>query len=82
QEHPVLADLSATFPDGSFNLLTGPSGGGKSTLLKLIAGLLPLPTGSQITLAGQALQELPATQRASQVAMLFQEPSTQFTMDT
>lgn len=82
QEHPVLADLSATFPDGSFNLLTGPSGGGKSTLLKLIAGLLPLPTGAQITLAGQALQELPATQRASQVAMLFQEPSTQFTMDT
>ncbi|WP_125580581.1 ABC transporter ATP-binding protein [Levilactobacillus cerevisiae] len=79
---PVLDDLTVTFPSGKFSLLTGVSGGGKSTLLKLIAGLTPLPTAGNITFNDQPLAQIAPTQRAATVAMLFQEPSTQFTMDT
>ncbi|WP_341778926.1 ABC transporter ATP-binding protein [Levilactobacillus sp. HBUAS70063] len=81
QSRPVLDQLSGTFPAGKFSLLTGVSGGGKSTLLKLIAGLLPT-SGSAITFDGQPLSAIAPGKRASTVAMLFQEPSTQFTMDT
>ena len=79
---PVLRDLTATFPGGRFSLLTGPSGSGKTTLLRFIAGLTPLPADAQLTFDGQALTDQPATQRSRTVALLFQEPSTQFTMDT
>lgn len=81
QSRPVLDQLSGTFPAGKFSLLTGVSGGGKSTLLKLIAGLLPDPS-SAITFDGQPLSAIAPGKRASAVSMLFQEPSTQFTMDT
>ena len=81
QDQPVLNHLSGTFPAGKFSLLTGVSGGGKSTLLKLIAGLLP-NAGDTITFDGHPLSSVAPTQRAATVAMLFQEPSTQFTMDT
>ena len=37
--HPLLADISASFPRGHFAAIIGPSGCGKSTLLKLIAGI-------------------------------------------
>lgn len=79
---PTLNQLTATFPSGKFSLLTGVSGGGKSTLLKLIAGLTPLPTADSITFDGQPLAQIAPAKRAATVAMLFQEPSTQFTMDT
>lgn len=82
QHAPVLQDLAATFIGGRFSLLTGPSGSGKTTLLRLIAGLTPLPSGAQLTFDGHPLSTIPATQRARTVALLFQEPSTQFTMDT
>lgn len=82
QSRPVLDHLSGTFPTGKFSLLTGVSGGGKSTLLKLIAGLLPNPDDTTVTFDGQPLNAITPTDRAKTVAMLFQEPSTQFTMDT
>ncbi|MFD1548808.1 ABC transporter ATP-binding protein [Levilactobacillus fuyuanensis] len=81
QDQPVLNHLSGTFPADKFSLLTGVSGGGKSTLLKLIAGLLP-NADDAITFDGHPLSSVAPTQRAATVAMLFQEPSTQFTMDT
>jgi len=80
--HPVLDNLAVTFPAGKFSLLTGVSGGGKSTLLNLIAGLTPLPTPGAIRFDGHPLAEIPAAKHANTVAMMFQEPSTQFTMDT
>lgn len=81
QSRPVLNAVNASFPAGQFSLITGVSGGGKSTLLKLIAGLLPSDT-TGITFNNRTLTAIPATQRSRTVAMLFQEPSTQFTMDT
>ncbi|TAR49771.1 hypothetical protein BV232_07370, partial [Lactiplantibacillus plantarum] len=61
---PILDRVNLTLPRQSFILLTGPSGTGKSTLLKLIAGLLPLtPDYGTITFDGQSLTASTANQR-------------------
>ena len=56
---PVLKDLSYTFPAGQMTAIAGPTGIGKSTLIRLILGLLK-PTEGQITIddipAGSALR--------------------------
>lgn len=49
----VLAEFDADFPSG-LSLLRGPSGGGKSTLLKLLAGYLAPDSGSVATASGRA----------------------------
>ena len=38
-EKEILKDLSLTVEDGKFVVITGPNGGGKSTLAKVIAGI-------------------------------------------
>jgi NitT/TauT family transport system ATP-binding protein len=48
----AIADVSLTIKQGAFVALVGASGVGKSTLLRIIAGLLP-PTQGRISLAGQ-----------------------------
>jgi energy-coupling factor transport system ATP-binding protein len=45
-QSPVLASCSLDVPRGQFWMLLGTNGSGKSTLLKLLAGLLPLQTGT------------------------------------
>ena len=45
---PVLRDVSVTIGDGSLTALLGPSGGGKSTLLRIIAGLEQPDTGTVV----------------------------------
>lgn len=50
---PVLEDFSQEFPTG-LTLLRGPSGGGKSTLLKLLAGFLTPGAGSVVGPRGRA----------------------------
>ena len=56
---PVLKDFSCRFAPGSFNVIIGPTGAGKSTLINLILGLLQ-PTEGQVTVgdypAGIALR--------------------------
>ncbi|ELQ6241756.1 taurine ABC transporter ATP-binding subunit [Cronobacter sakazakii] len=51
---PALADISLKLNDGELLVVLGPSGCGKTTLLNLIAGFLPVETGS-ITLDGRAV---------------------------
>lgn len=48
---PALNDINATIPKGKMIGLAGPDGAGKTTLIRLIAGLL-LPTKGEITVAG------------------------------
>ena len=45
QKSPVLVDVDLTIEKGQFIVIVGPSGVGKSTLLRVIAGLLPANTG-------------------------------------
>ncbi|MBP5482898.1 MAG: ABC transporter ATP-binding protein, partial [Bacteroidales bacterium] len=48
---PVLKDFSCTFPGGSMSAIAGPTGIGKSTLIRLILGLLK-PSDGAITIGG------------------------------
>ena len=41
----ILRDISLTIPDGNLTVITGPNGGGKSTLAKLIAGIIRPTSG-------------------------------------
>lgn len=62
----VLTDISLSVPAGAFVALVGPSGVGKSTLLRLIAGLLR-PSAGQISIANH-----PAHQSPNPVGLVFQ----------
>jgi len=44
--HPVVHHLSGSFADASMTAIVGPNGGGKSTLLKAMVGIVPLMTGT------------------------------------
>lgn len=46
QNKPVFTELNTSFPGGKFSILLGASGVGKSSLLKMIAGLLPITNGT------------------------------------
>ncbi len=63
----VLDDVSLAIPAGAFVALVGPSGVGKSTLLRMLAGLLA-PTGGQVLLQGQPPRLHPAP-----IGMVFQQ---------
>jgi sn-glycerol 3-phosphate transport system ATP-binding protein len=65
----VLDDLTVTVPGGGFTVLLGGSGCGKTTCLRLIAGL-DQPTGGIIRIGGRDVTPLPPAARG--VAMVFQ----------
>ena len=52
KEIEIIRDVSFTIPDNKFVVITGPNGGGKSTLARLIAGI-EKPTGGSILLDGE-----------------------------
>ncbi len=60
--------------DERFVAITGPNGGGKSTLAKIIAGIYT-PTGGQILFEGEDITELSITERAKKgISFAFQQP--------
>lgn len=70
----IIDNISLTIPDGKFTVITGPNGGGKSTLAKLIAGIAK-PTSGQIILDGEDITEMSITDRALRgVSYAFQQP--------
>lgn len=70
----IINDISLTIPEGKLVVLTGPNGGGKTTLVKMIAGLEKPDTG-QIWLDGKDIVPLDATQRAQNgISFAFQQP--------
>lgn len=80
-----LSQLELELPSG-FSLLTGSSGGGKTTLLRSLNGLVPHFHGGSYRGSAEVLgHDLLATkprQLAREVAMVFQEPESQFVMAT
>ena len=74
KDKEIIRDVSLTIPDRKLVVVTGPNGGGKSTLAKLIAGI-EKPTGGQILFKGQDITELGITERAGLgIAYAFQSP--------
>ncbi len=71
---PILRDLSLEIGDNALTVITGPNGGGKTTLAKVIAGLLS-PSGGSILLDGEDITELDVTGRARKgISYAFQQP--------
>ncbi len=58
----ALDNVSVEIPDGSLTALLGPSGGGKSTLLRIIAGLEQPDSGS-VEISGNDLTSTPPQRR-------------------
>jgi sulfate/thiosulfate transport system ATP-binding protein len=65
----ALTDVSVQIPTGSLTALLGPSGGGKSTLLRVIAGL-EKPDSGLVEIEGRDATQLPAQDRG--VGFVFQ----------
>lgn len=57
QRHPAVHHLTGEFKAGSMTAIMGPNGGGKSTLLKALAGLHPIDEGSIQRSPTQSLKE-------------------------
>jgi len=69
----ILHDINLTI-DERFVAITGPNGGGKSTLAKVIAGIIT-PTSGQILLDGVDITEMSITDRAQAgISFAFQQP--------
>lgn len=70
----ILRDVSLTIETGKLVAVTGPNGGGKSTMAKMIAGILK-PNQGQILLDGEDVTDLDITQRATRgISFAFQQP--------
>ena len=70
----IVKNVSLDVEDGKFLVITGPNGGGKTTLAKLIMGLAA-PTGGQILLDGEDITGLSITDRAKRgISYSFQQP--------
>ena len=72
-EKQILKDINLTL-DERFVAFTGPNGGGKSTLAKVIAGIIT-PTSGRIYLDGEDITDLSVTERAQRgISYAFQQP--------
>ncbi|MBR6069826.1 MAG: ATP-binding cassette domain-containing protein [Ruminococcus sp.] len=70
----IIRDISLTVPDNRFVVITGPNGGGKSTLARLIAGIHPLTSGN-IIFDGTDITDMSITDRARMgIGFAFQQP--------
>ncbi len=74
REKEILKDVSFQLRDNTFTAVTGPNGGGKSTLAKIIAGI-EKPSSGRIYLDGEDITERNVTERARMgVSYAFQQP--------
>lgn len=73
-EKQIIHDVSFSIDDGKFVVITGPNGGGKSTLAKLIMGI-EKPTSGQIFFDGIDITDASITERARMgISFAFQQP--------
>ena len=74
EKKEIIRDISLTIPDGKLIVITGPNGGGKSTLARLIVGI-EKPDSGQIFFNGTDITELSITDRAKMGSgFAFQQP--------
>lgn len=70
----IIKNISLEIPDNEFVVITGPNGGGKSTLARLIAGI-ERPTSGRIFMDGEDITDMSITDRAKKgIGYAFQQP--------
>lgn len=70
----ILKNINLNIDEGKFVAITGPNGGGKSTLAKIIMGIYE-PTSGQILYNGEEITNLSITERANKgIGFAFQQP--------
>ena len=69
--NPILKDVSFSIPQGSMTAIVGPSGGGKTTITRLIARFWDLQEGS-ITIGGHDVKEFTCDSLLKNMSMVFQ----------
>ena len=73
-EKKIIRNVDLVVPDGKLVVITGPNGGGKSTLAKLIMGI-EKPTSGSILFNGEDVTDLSITERAKKgISFAFQQP--------
>ena len=68
----ILHDVTATVPEGGITAIVGPSGGGKSTIAKLIAGFWDIKQG-ELTIGGKDIRSIPLSQLYDMTAYVGQD---------
>src|ERR1700758_5085891 len=74
----ILEEVSFEMDQGEVLALLGPNGAGKSTLLKILAGITPSETTTQVKLRGEELTKLDPQARARMITYVGAELRTEF----
>lgn len=80
-DHPVLGGVSLNIAEGERIALVGNNGAGKSSLLRLIAGIAK-PTAGTVSVLGQDTRSVSLEQLSRDVAFVFQNPEDMFIEDS
>jgi osmoprotectant transport system ATP-binding protein len=72
RDSAAVDDLSLEIPAGSFCVLVGPSGGGKTTALKMVNRLIPFDSG-EIRIDGRNIEQLPLTELRRGIGYVIQQ---------
>jgi osmoprotectant transport system ATP-binding protein len=72
REAAALEDLSLEIPAGAFCVLVGPSGGGKTTALKMVNRLIPFDSGD-IRIDGRSVRDIPVVELRREIGYVIQQ---------
>jgi len=78
---PALHEVSLQVRRGEFVAILGPNGSGKTTMCKLVTGLL-VPDSGTVAVNDQDVSEMRASELAAQIGYLYQNPDSQIFADT